>query len=157
MVPAAVALLSGDHLFLETALLTESLWMFLIAAGLCAAMYSHGADHVHRWLIAAGVLLALAALVRHLALPLAIAVAAWAMWDSDGRWIARARVALAVLVPVILLVGSYALLARAEGGYAGFTDMSGSQSVCTCWSVCRLPQQVHSAQGYGGPMRIDVA
>lgn len=125
LIPAAVVLLLGDFLFLETALLTEALWMLLIAAALWAAMSVRGSCNPTRWLVLAGTLFAFATLVRSVALPLAVPVAAWAMWELGGRWSRRATIGAAVLVPVVILVGGYALLAREEGGYAGLTEMRG--------------------------------
>jgi Dolichyl-phosphate-mannose-protein mannosyltransferase len=125
MAPAAVVLLSGDFLFLETTLLTETLWMLLLAAGLCAAVYARGSDHITAWLITAGALLALASLVRSLSLPLAVPVAIWAMWELGGGWVKKARLAATVLIPVAVLVGGYAFLAGQENGYSGLTEMGG--------------------------------
>lgn len=125
LIPAGVVLLSGDHLFLEAALLTETLWMLLIVAGLWAAMSARGAAHTERWLVSAGILLALAAIVRHLALPFFILVAAWAAWELGSRWSDRLRFACAVVVPAVVVIGAYSGTARIEKGYAGFIDMSG--------------------------------
>lgn len=126
MIPAAVVLLSGDFLFLETALLTETLWMLFLASGLCAAMYAPRSSRTTRWLIASGVLLACTSVVRSVALPLAIPVALWAVWELGGSLLTRARLVAAVLVPVVGLVSGYALLAGQEsGGYSGLTEMSG--------------------------------
>jgi 4-amino-4-deoxy-L-arabinose transferase-like glycosyltransferase len=123
--PAAVVLLSGDFLFLETALLTETLWMLLIAAGLYAAMSARGSRNVLRWLILAGTLLALATLVRSLALPLAVPVALWVMGELDGSLRRRLIAAAAVLIPVVVLVGAYTVVANQNDGYAGLTEMGG--------------------------------
>lgn len=125
MVPAAIALLSGDFLFLETALLTETLWMLLLAGGLCAAVYSRDSHHAMAWLITAGTILALASLVRSLSLPMAVPVAIWVIWEFGGSLATKARLAAAVLVPVAILVGGYAFLAGQESGYSGLTEMSG--------------------------------
>jgi hypothetical protein len=125
LVPAGVVLLSGDFLFLETALLTETLWMLLMAAGFWAAMSARSSHNATRWLILAGTLLALATLVRSLALPLAVPVAAWAMWELNGPWKRRLKFAAAIIAPVAILVGGYALLASEVGGYAGLSEMGG--------------------------------
>jgi hypothetical protein len=125
LIPAAVVLFSGDFLFLETALLTETLWMLFIAGGLCAAMCARGSRHSLRWLVLAGTLLALATLVRSLALPLAIPVAVWAMWELGGSWKRRLIVSVAVVLPVAALVGGYTIVASQNGGYAGLTEMGG--------------------------------
>lgn len=125
MIPAGVVLLSGDHLFLETALLTETLWMLLIIAGLWAAMNARASEHRPLWLAASGALLGLAAIVRHVALPFAFFVALWAAWELAGTWKGSVRAATTVLLPAVVIVAAYVAVAHVENGYAGFTNMSG--------------------------------
>ncbi len=125
LVPAGVVLLSGDFLFLETALLTETLWMLFIATALWAAMSARDSQNARWWLVLAGTLLALATLVRSVALPLAIPVAVWSAWELGGGWRRRLIAAAAVVVPVAILVGGYTVLATQGGGYAGLTEMGG--------------------------------
>lgn len=125
LVPAAVVLLSGDFLFLETALLTETLWMLLIAAAMWAVMSIRDARRPMRWLVLGGVLFALAALVRSIALPLAIPAAVWAMWELEGGWRRRLIAAAALILPVVVLVAGYSSLASQNGGYPGLTEMGG--------------------------------
>jgi hypothetical protein len=125
LVPAGIVLLSGDFLFLETALLTETLWMLFIAAALWAAMSAPDSQYTRRWLVMAGILLALATFVRSVALPLAIPIAVWASCEMGGGWRRRLIAAAAVVIPVTLLVGGYTVLATQGGGYAGLTEMGG--------------------------------
>ncbi len=115
----------GDFLFLETALLTETLWMFLIAAGLWAATSARISRNPTRWLIAAGALLALATVVRSVALPLVVLVAVWAVWELEGKWRRRLIASTAVLIPFAVIIGGYSVLASQEGGYSGIRDMAG--------------------------------
>src|SRR5581483_3401766 len=103
--PAAVVLLSGDVVFLETALLTETLWMLLLAAGMWACVNARGRRRPYSWLCAGAALLAL--------------------WEIGGGWRRRVGVAACFLAPAAILLGSYALVASAENGYAGLSDMSG--------------------------------
>jgi hypothetical protein len=124
-VPAAVALLSGDHLFLEASILTETLWMLLLAAAIWTT-FASSAYPRSRWrLVAAGVLFAVSATVRHISLPFALFVAVWVAWDHVGPLRERLRVAALLLVPALIVLGCYLGVARLEHGYAGFTDMSG--------------------------------
>jgi hypothetical protein len=126
LLPAVVVLYSGDQLFLEHAILTEALWTPLLAAGLYAAMRAVGDPPARRRaLVATGSLLALAAIVRNVAVALPVIAAVWAALAFGGSWRERLSSAALVVVPAFLLIAGYAALARAEHGYAGFTDMSG--------------------------------
>jgi hypothetical protein len=123
--PAAVALLSGDHLFLETSILTETLWMLLLAAGVWATFSASPYPHSPLWLALAGVLFALSATVRQVSLPFALFFAVWVAGDHAGRMRDRLRCAGLLLLPALIVLGCYVGVARIEQGYAGFTDMSG--------------------------------
>jgi hypothetical protein len=125
LIPATIVLFSGDFIFLETTLLTETLWMVLLAAGLWAGMSARKSCRESAWLIAAGTLLAMATLVRSLSLPLVGLIAIWAMWELDGSWRRRVRGAVAVVAPAAVIVFSYSVIAHADNGYAGLTDMRG--------------------------------
>ena len=125
LIPAAIVLFSGDFVFLETALLTETLWMFLLAASLWAAMGARKSSHATAWLVAAGALLALATLVRSVALPIAGLVVIWAIWEFRGSWLTHLKTVAAVIVPVAIMLFGYTAMAKSEGGYAGLTDMRG--------------------------------
>src|SRR5581483_2395466 len=114
--PAAVVLLSGDVVFLETALLTETLWMLLLAAGMWACVNARGRRRPYSWLCAGAVLLSLAGLVRSLSLPLIVLAALWALWEIGGGWRRRVGVAACFLAPAAILLGRYALVASAENG-----------------------------------------
>jgi hypothetical protein len=125
-IPAAVALLSGDHLFLETSILTEPAWMLLLAAALWATF--RASPYTGRsswWLALAGALFSVSAVVRHLSLFFALFAAVWVGWDHVGPVRERLRFAGVLLVPAVILIGSYVAVARIEHGYAGFTDVSG--------------------------------
>src|SRR6476620_2296000 len=64
LAPAALVFFSGDQIFLEHALLTESLWAALIAGGVYALLRGVDEDSVDwRWLAVGGVALAYAGVV----------------------------------------------------------------------------------------------
>ncbi len=90
LVPAAVVLLSGDQIFLEHAALSESLFIFLIAAALYAAVRS--LDRSVAWAVAAGALVGLATTVREAGIVLVPAVALWVAVASRGHLGGRSRV-----------------------------------------------------------------
>jgi hypothetical protein len=125
LVPAAVVALSGDQIFIEHALLTETLWTLLIAGALYGV-----ARYLHRpaslWSpAAAGMLLGLAATVRNVALLLPLLFAAWLLLAGGGAPRRRALAAGALLVPALVVVGGYVGAARLNDGYTGFTELSG--------------------------------
>ena len=76
LIPAAVVALGGDGIFLEHAPISESLFMFLVAAALYLALVAHGKQSLG-WAAACGLALALAASVRVVALPLLPVFAVW--------------------------------------------------------------------------------
>jgi hypothetical protein len=129
LLPAVVLLYSGDQIFLEHAVLTEALWIPLLAGGLFLAMRALDqptGSRARLWSLAAcGAVFALAALARHIALWIPLLVAIWSLFAFGGPWRERLKSAAYVLVPAIAIVAAYAGLARAENGWAGFTDMSG--------------------------------
>ena len=124
LVPAGFVLLSGDHLFLEHAFLTETLWMFLLAGGLYGAVRGVP-DGDLRWIAAAGAILGLSAITRNVSLVLPAVLALWALVAIPGPLRARLRTACAALVPAVVVVVGYVILATSIGSYSGLGEMSG--------------------------------
>ncbi|MGH3628564.1 MAG: hypothetical protein ACRDRL_14165, partial [Sciscionella sp.] len=125
MIPAAIPLLSGDYLFLEHILMSETLFMTLTFAALYAAVRSRNAAHPRLWLGVAGIVMAASALVRPLTLVLPIVIASWAVWVHGGTARARVTAALSCLGPAGVVIGLYMAVALSIGPYAGIGDMSG--------------------------------
>jgi hypothetical protein len=123
VLPAAVVMLSGDQIFLEHAVLTETLWTLLLVAGLAAAVRAMATDRLD-WFAFASILLAVSALVRQLSLvaPVIVAVCVLTLPGAAGRRVLRAA---AVAVPAVLIVVVYTLVATAGSGRAGLGDLSG--------------------------------
>lgn len=123
LVPAAVILLSGDQIYLEHTLLTESLSILLLSGGLACAMAAttRDGDRAWRWAAAAGLLLGAGGLVRLvlvIALPL---VVVWLLWTAPRpRW----RPALAAALAGAVVVGGYLAASTAKDGY-GLSGASG--------------------------------
>ncbi len=126
-VPAAVVLLSGDQIFLEHALLTESLWAVLIAGALYALVRSTTGGGGERWLVAAGIALAVAMTVRQQSAPLLIIAALWAAAVAHRGLVRRLRSGLMVLGPAVLAVAFYGAVAHLEHGNTGLDQISGFQ------------------------------
>jgi hypothetical protein len=124
LIPAGVLLLSGDFVYWEHNLMTEAPFTVVIAAGLY--MVSRGlTGGGHPALVAGGVLLALSALVRNTGLalvPLAAVVAAYAGSTPLRERLIRGA---AVLLPALLVVGAYAVVATSAGRYSGIADLNG--------------------------------
>lgn len=124
---AGVVLLSGDQVFLEHGILTESLWFPLLALALFAVSGAIGESHRRlRWLLIGGALIGLSALARHVSEVLLLVVAAWAALAFGGSVKARLTRGGAVLGPgLAILVVYYAVSVGLAGGYSGLTENSG--------------------------------
>lgn len=142
LIPAAVVLLSGDHLFLEHALLTESLWMALLAGGLYAAVRGRAVNA--RWTLAASALLALSAVTRNVSAVLPAALAAWALVANGGSARNRLRMASAALLPAVLIVVMYIVIANAVGSHSGLGEMGG-------WSLYQRVGQFADCRQFAAP------
>ncbi len=148
LVPAAVVLLSGDQLFLEHSLLSETLWAALVTGGLYAVIRGAGTaepdrngdrdsngdrdgnadrDGDPRWLIAAGLLLAGSALARQISIPLLLVASVWVAFAVRGRVARRAVLTAATLGPAVVLLGLYSGVAHLEHGVTGLGGRSGWQ------------------------------
>ena len=125
LLPAAVVALNGAEMFLEHATLTESLFIFLQALAIYFAVRAAGA-HLPVWAALAGLALALANMVRVVALPALVLLLVWLLLLSGGSWRRRllatacsAACALAVLVP-------YAAVQHDHTGYWGVATPAGA-------------------------------
>ena len=84
-IPAAIPLLSGDHLYLEHTVMADHLTIFLTAPGIWAAICGLVPNFHLRWLAAASALLAMAALTRSVGVVLLpILVLCTALWVKES-------------------------------------------------------------------------
>jgi hypothetical protein len=120
LVPAAVVALGGDGIFLEHAPISESLFIFLIAATLYSAVRSLEGDGL-RWPAVAGATLAVAASVRVVALPLVPVLCIWLL--VAGRRPLRTRLAVAAVgcVGVAAVLGVYFTAEQQAVGHTGLS------------------------------------
>jgi hypothetical protein len=124
--PAAVAFLSGDHLYLEHIVMADFFLTFLTAAGLTAAVFGLVEGGSLRWLAAASALLASAALARSVGIVLLpILVVCAGVWTKKP-WRSRLATLSAALLPglavFVTYIGAFLL---AGGEYLGLSDMRG--------------------------------
>lgn len=126
LLPAIVIAISGDQIYLEHAILTEALWIPLLALGLFAAVASLSSPRPGRWLVAAGAILMLSALVRNVSLVMPILVAIWACFALAGSWRERLLNATRVIVPALVLLVAYLVVAGlGDGGRNGLFEDQG--------------------------------
>jgi len=107
LVPAGVLALGGDILFVEHAPISETLFTFLVAIGLYAAVRSQEGESL-RWPAACGLAIALAASVRVVAVPLLAVLAVWLLLACTGLPLRRRLTVLAVgAAGALALLGTY--------------------------------------------------
>ncbi len=123
--PAAVVFLSGDHLYLEHQLMADSFFIFLVIAGLGAAV-GWRSGKKPGWLAVASALLAMAALTRSVGVVcLPILLLATASTVKGSLRYRGMTMAIALLPGATVLIFYFAAFKLAHGQYAGLTDMSG--------------------------------
>jgi hypothetical protein len=132
-VGAAAVLLSLDQIVLEHVVLTDALFTFLLAITIYACVRGLDAprplrgpfDTTHPWVLAAGFVLALAAWVRGVGLPMIPFLVLWIAIAIPGTWRRRVgRAALAGGAAAILML-TYFVLNDIRTGNFGFTQSSG--------------------------------
>ena len=125
LLPVAVVALNGDEIFIEHGILTEALWMPLLALALYLLARSIRDPRPRRWLVAGGIALAGTVLVRSISEPLPIVAAIWAAVALPGMGSRRLKNAAAVLLPAIAVVGLYLVIAKPiAGGHSGLNEDS---------------------------------
>ena len=128
LLPAAVVLLSGDQLFLEHSLLSETFWAVLVTGGLYALIRgARDGEGDPRWLIAAGLMLAGSALARQISIPLLLVAGVWVACAVRGRVSRRAVAVATTLGPALVMLGLYVGVAHLEHGVSGLGGRSGWQ------------------------------
>jgi hypothetical protein len=133
LLPAAAVLLSLDQIFLEHALMPETVFTFTLVAALYACVRSLEQPRPLRgrldtrmaWVVAAGALLGLSAWFRPVTVPLAPFLALWLFFALPGSRRARlGSAALATLAAAAVVLGYFALN-DSYTGYFGFSQASG--------------------------------
>jgi hypothetical protein len=125
LLPAAVVLFDSDQLWTEHVLLSEVLFTFFVTAGLYAAVRAWQQDASRLWLVASGVLMALSGLTRNVGVLLPLVVGIWFLFVTRGRWQARLRSAVLVVLPAAVVIVLYLVTASLANGESGLTEMGG--------------------------------
>ena len=120
LVPAAVLALGGDGIFLEHAPISESLFIFLVAATLYSAVRSLESDRL-LWPALAGAMLATAATVRVVALPLVPVLCVWLLAAGPRPLRRRLAVAAVGCVGVAAILGAYFTAEQRAVGHTGLS------------------------------------
>jgi hypothetical protein len=121
LLPAASVLVGGTQLFAEHAILSESLFSFIVACAIYAAVRA-SASPAFWWVAAAGLLCGMAPAVRTMGMFLAPAIAIWLLLDRDVRLGRRFLRAGTCLLAAAVVVGGYVGAQRVETGFTGWTQ-----------------------------------
>jgi hypothetical protein len=121
---ALPAFLSGDLIFIEHSLATETLFTLLMTGGFLAATIGLARRSMGAFVLAS-CLLGASCLVRNIGQIVLPAVAAGILisWWRSPALLARAL--LATLLPAVAILVTYVAAAKLAHGYAGLTDMGG--------------------------------
>jgi hypothetical protein len=125
-VPAAVPLLSGDHLYLEHQVMADCFLIALAAIGLAAAVRGLVPGLGVRWLAVASAFLAMAALARSVGIILVPILVLCTLFWIRGPLNRRALALTAAVLPGLGVFGLYVgVFGAVHGQYLGLCDMSG--------------------------------
>lgn len=125
-IPAAVAFLSGDLVYLEHIIMADFLLGFLAAAGTTTAVFALVPQVRLRRLALASVLMGMALLVRSVGVVLLPTLAICAFLFAPGDIRRRAIALVTAIVPGLAVFGVYAAVCSAvDGKFWGLSDMSG--------------------------------
>lgn len=131
LLPAGVALLSGDHLYLEHQIMADSTLIFWLTIGLTAAIIGLIDGSRAIWLSIAGLGLSCAALTRSVAIfSLPIFFVCCALFTC-GTIAKRGKVLVVPLVSTCAVFATYVAACKiGHGQYIGLADMRGWNLYC---------------------------
>jgi hypothetical protein len=120
LLPAAIIALGADGIFLEHAAVSESTFIFLVAAALYCAIRSTENDGLG-WAAACGLLLAAAASVRVVAVPLFAAIAVWRLLAAGPSIKRRLALTAAGGLAVLAALAPYYAAEHHQTGRTGLS------------------------------------
>ena len=125
LLPAAVILLGGSQIYLEHAIVTESVFAFLVALALWLAVLSISSSRRPLWLIPAGAAIGAAITLRSVGFTLVPALLVWAVLARSASMRMRIAAPLAVVAGVVLTLGPYLLHQHSKTDSWGLTRTTG--------------------------------
>ncbi len=125
LLPAAVVLLGGSQIYLEHAVVTESVFAFLVALAIWLAAHSISSPQRPMWLLPAGAAVGAAITLRSVGFTLILALMAWAVLARSSSVRMRIAAPLAVLAGVFLTLGPYLLHQHSKTDSWGLTRTTG--------------------------------
>lgn len=148
--PAGLVALSGDQLLLEHSILTESLYTFLVTAGLCGLVYAV-ADRSRALplLAGSGLALGIATTVRPVGIPLVLFAAAWLVFALGGSIRQRLLPVAIAVVPALGVVVFYVVIQGALTGTWGVSPASG-------WALYTRVAPIADCREFDPPEGTDV-
>jgi hypothetical protein len=120
LLPAGIVAVGGDGIFLEHSPISEALFLFLLAAALYATVRALG-DESPRWAVLGGLALALAGIVRVVALPLLPVFALLLLAGLRAPVRRRLAVAAACLAGMAVVLGPYLAIEHHTTGKVGLS------------------------------------
>lgn len=131
LIPAAVALVSGDHLYLEHQIMADSTLLFWVVIGASAAVFAFTAGRRDVALGIASTALAFGALTRSVAIFLIPLLCLGAAVYAEGSMVQRLKAVAAAALPACVVFTIYISSCRISGGqYLGLADMRGWNLYC---------------------------
>ena len=121
LVPAAIVALGGDQMFLEHSVLSETLFTFLTACGVYAAVRCVGDRRSWAWPVLAGVTLAGATSVRVVGMATIVIVCAWLTFGASGALRRRLATAGVAALGALAVLSSYWIAEYSTTGAVGMS------------------------------------
>jgi hypothetical protein len=125
LVPAGIVFLSGDYIFMEHILMSDTLFMALVFVSMYAALRALDDPRPRIWLTISSIVMMASALVRPLTLELPLVVGVWAFIVLGPTLRKRITSALAATVPAAVLLVAYLITASSIGPHTGINEMTG--------------------------------
>ena len=125
LLPAVVVLLGGSQIYLEHAIVTESVFAFLVALALWLSVRSIDSARRPMWLIPAGAAIGAAITLRSVGFTLVPALLVWAVVARSPSIRSRIAAPLAVSAGLLLTLGPYLLHQHSRTDSWGLTRTTG--------------------------------